>query len=373
MNASSFRRIMAGFALSFIALSASVGAQDAAAEAEPAKPVRWSIAIHGGAGVITREAMTPEKEAEYRAAIDRGLAAGVEVLQRGGSSLDAVEAVVVTMEDDPHFNAGRGAVFTWDGKNSLDAAIMDGRTRKAGAVVGLTRIRNPVKLARMVMEKGPHVMLAGSGAEQFARENGMTEVDPLWFYTQERWDQLQKLKAEKLTYIDVDHKYGTVGAVAVDSQGHVAAATSTGGLTGKRWDRIGDAPVIGAGTYADDRACAVSTTGTGEYFIREGVAHEICARLRFTGESAQVAADTVLLETGEMGGDGGVIVVTPDGQAVYSFNTPGMYRARANSEGMREVAIFRDDGPGGIAPPKAPEPAVEPASQPPAPKIEPKL
>ncbi len=376
MNATPFCRMLAGFALALTLFALPAAAQDGPAEAPSPQPGRWSIAIHGGAGTITREAMTPEKEAEYRAALDRGLAAGTAVLKSGGSALDAVTAVVVTMEDDPHFNAGRGAVFTWEGKNSLDAAIMDGRNRKAGAVAGLSRIRNPIKLARAVMEKGPHVFLIGAGAEQFARENGIEEVDPAWFYTQERWDQLQKLKAEKLTAYDVDHKYGTVGAVAVDSAGHVAAATSTGGLTGKRWDRVGDTPVIGAGTYADDRACAVSATGTGEFFIREGAAHEICARLRFTGESAQVAADTVMLETGEMGGDGGVIVVTPDGQAVYAFNTPGMYRGRANSDGLKEIAIYRDDGPGGLVPPRAvePEPAapVEPAPAS-APKIEPKL
>lgn len=377
MNATPLHRIARIFALTLALIALPVAAQEASPEPAPPKPVRWSIAIHGGAGTMSREAMTPEKEAEYRAALDRGLAAGVAVLERGGSALDAVAAVVVTMEDDPHFNAGRGAVFTWDGKNSLDAAIMDGRTRKAGAVAGLSRIKNPILLARAVMEKGPHVFLIGDGAEQFAREHGIQEVEPSWFYTQERWDQLQQLKAQKLSAYDVDRKYGTVGAVAVDSEGHVAAATSTGGLTGKRWGRVGDSPVIGAGTYADDRACAVSATGTGEFFIREGVAHEICARMRFTGESPQVAADTVMLEVGEMGGDGGVIVIAPDGQSAFSFNTAGMYRARANSEGLKEVAIFRDDGPGGIAPPKpiAPEPTapVEPVEPAPAPKIEPKL
>lgn len=350
MIASPLRRILTGFALG---LALPAAAQDTA---ESAPPPRWSIAIHGGAGTITREAMTPEKEAEYRAALERGLAAGIAVLEKGGAALDAVEAVVVTLEDDPHFNAGRGAVFTWDGKNSLDAAIMDGRGRMAGAVAGLSRTKNPIKLARAVMEKSPHVFLIGNGAEEFAREQGVEETDPAWFYTQERWEQLQKLKEQKLTAYDVDHKYGTVGAVAVDAKGHMAAATSTGGMTGKRWDRVGDAPVIGAGTYADDRACAVSATGTGEFFIREGVAHEICARMRLVGESPQVAADTVMLETGEMGGDGGVIVVSPDGKAVFSFNTPGMYRARADWEGLREVAIYRDDGPGGIAPPKVIEP-----------------
>ena len=376
MIATLLRRLLTSFALACTLFVWPASAQEAAEPAAP-KPVRWSIAIHGGAGTMSREAMTPDKEAAYRAALDRGLAAGVAVLESGGSALDAVQAVVVTMEDDPHFNAGRGAVFTWDGKNSLDAAIMDGKTRKAGAASGLSRTKNPILLARAVMDKGPHVFLSGDGAEEFARLHGIPEVDPAYFYTQERWDQLQKLKAEKLSAYDVDHKYGTVGAVAVDSEGHVAAATSTGGMTGKRWGRIGDAPVIGAGTYADDRACAVSATGTGEYFIREGVAHEICARIRFTGESPQTAADTVMLEVGEMGGDGGVIVIAPDGQSAFSFNTPGMYRARANSDGQREVAIFRNDGPGGIAPPKVPLPEVsmpEPASEPaPAPKIEPAL
>lgn len=371
MIATPLRRLIAGFALALCLFAQPAAAQDAA-DPVPVKPARWSIAIHGGAGSMSRETMTPEQEAEYRAALDRGLAAGIAVLESGGSALDAVQAVVVTMEDDPHFNAGRGAVFTWDGKNSLDAAIMDGKTRKAGAVSGLSRTKNPILLARAVMDKGPHVFLSGDGAEEFARLHGILEVDPAWFYTQERWDQLQKLKAEKLSTYDADHKYGTVGAVAVDSEGHVAAATSTGGITGKRWGRIGDTPVIGAGTYADDRACAVSATGSGEFFIREGVAHEICARMRFTGESPQTAADTVMLEVGEMGGDGGVIVIAPDGQSAFSFNTPGMYRARANSAGQREVAIFRNDGPGGIAPPKdvSPEPAPEPA---PAPKIAPVL
>ncbi len=374
MIASPLSRLFAGFALALTLFALPAAAQEAADPAPPPRPLRWSIAIHGGAGTMTRTAMTPEKEAEYRAALERGLAAGVAVLQAGGSSLDAVTAVVTTLEDDPHFNAGRGAVFTWDGKNSLDAAIMDGKTRKAGAVAGLARTKNPVLAARAVMEQGPHVFLTGDGAEQFAREHGIPEVDPSYFYTQERWDQLQKLKGQNLSAWDVEGKYGTVGAVAVDDQGHVAAATSTGGLTGKRWGRIGDSPVIGAGTYADDRACAVSATGTGEFFIREGVAHEICARIRFTGESPKVAADTVMLELGEMGGDGGVIVIAPDGQSAFSFNTEGMYRARANSDGLKEVAIFRDDGPGGIAPPKVIEPEpVAPVEPAPAPKIEPQL
>ncbi len=342
MKATPLRRLFASFALACTLFALPAAAQDAAEPAPPG-PVRWSIAIHGGAGTMSREAMTPEKEAEYRAALDRGLAAGTAVLERGGTALDAVAAVVTTMEDDPHFNAGRGAVFTWDGTNSLDAAIMDGKTRKAGAVSGLSRTKNPILLARAVMDRGPHVFLSGEGAEQFARLHGLPEVDPAYFYTQERWDQLQKLKAEKLSAYDVDHKYGTVGAVAVDGEGNVAAGTSTGGLTGKRWGRIGDSPVIGAGNYADNRACAVSATGAGEFFIRLGVAHEICARMRMLGEDAKIAADHVLKELELLGGTGGVIVAAPDGTATFSFNTPGMYRGRATSLGENFVAIYGDE------------------------------
>lgn len=302
----------------------------------------WSIAIHGGAGTMTRETMAEAVQAEYLAALDTALCAGEQVLKKGGSALDAVEAAVRALEDDPHFNAGRGAVFTYNGTNELDAAVMDGRTRAAGAVAGVCHTRNPVSLARAVMEKSPHVFLSGAGAEEFAREQAIEQIDPDWFATEERWRQLQELKARKFGWFDVDLKYGTVGAVAVDSEGHVAAATSTGGLTGKRWGRIGDSPVIGAGTWADDRACAVSATGAGEFFIREGVAHEIAARIRLAGESAEVAAQTVIGEVGKLGGDGGVIVVTPAGEALFAFNTPGMYRGRSIAGGLREVAIFGD-------------------------------
>lgn len=312
----------------------------APAFADEAPPPRWSIAIHGGAGTITREGTTPEKEAEYRAALSAALEAGSRVLRDGGTALDAVEAAIVLMEDDPHFNAGRGAVYTWQGTNELDASIMDGRTRAAGAATGLTRTRNPIRLARAVMERSRHVFLSGAGAEEFAREQGLEEVDPAWFATPERLRELEQLRAQQLSAGVVDYKYGTVGVVALDTSGHVAAGTSTGGMTGKRWGRIGDAPVIGAGTYADDRACAVSATGWGEFFIREGVAHEVCARLRFTDEGPQTAADTVIAEVAAMGGNGGVIVLTTDGQTVFSFNTPGMYRGRANSAGLNEVAIF---------------------------------
>jgi len=305
---------------------------------------RWTLVIHGGAGIIEKDKIKPEQEAGVRAGLEAALAAGSSVLERGGDALDAVEAAVQVLEDDPHFNAGRGAVFTWDAKNELDAAIMDGATRKAGAVAGTTATRHPVSLARKVMEESPHVMLSGAGADQFSREQGLEQVENSWFATPERREQLDKMKAnDKLGWFDVDLKYGTVGAVAMDANGHVAAATSTGGLTGKRWGRIGDSPLIGAGTYADDRACAVSATGAGEFFIREGVAHEICARVRFKGESLKAAADIVMAETKELGGTGGVIVTGPTGDMAWSFTTPGMYRGRASSNGERVVAFYGDD------------------------------
>jgi len=286
------------------------------------------------------ETMDAATAADHEAALATALDAGVAVLAAGGTALDAVAAAVIVLEDDPHFNAGRGAVFTYHGTNELDAAIMEGTGRKAGAVAGVTHTKNPVKLARAVMEAGPHVFLSGPGAEEFARDHGVEQVDPDWFATPERWRQLEELKARKLGWFDADLKYGTVGAVAVDGAGHVAAATSTGGLTGKRWGRIGDSPVIGAGTYADDRACAVSCTGSGEHFIRVGTAHEIAARVRLAGESVQAAADAVIAELGAMGGDGGVIYASPDGTTGFAFNTPGMYRARADSTGLRETAVF---------------------------------
>lgn len=304
----------------------------------------WSLVIHGGAGVMERKTMTPEREKAVRAALQRALDAGSAVLKRGGSSLDAVEATVRVLEDDPHFNAGRGAVFTAEGKNELDAAIMDGRTRAAGAVAGTTRTKNPVSLARKVMEDSPHVMLQGAGADVFSREKGLEQVDPSYFHTDERWQQLQTMLRTQTSSFDVDLKYGTVGAVARDTSGHVAAATSTGGLTGKKWGRVGDAPIVGAGTYADDRACAVSATGAGEYFIRVGVAHEICARVRMKGETIQAAADAVVQdELKTMGGSGGVIVVSPSGEMGWSFNTPGMYRGKVSSKSAPQVAIYHDE------------------------------
>ena len=300
----------------------------------------WSLAIHGGAGTLERADMSPEKEAAYRASLQAALDAGKAVLAGGGSAEDAVVAVITRLEDDEKFNAGKGAVFTWDGGHSLDASIMTGGDRAAGAVAGVTTVRHPILLARAVKDHSPHVMLAGNGAEAFARTQELETVAPEWFDTRERRDALERLKAENLSALDVDIKFGTVGAVALDANGHLAAGTSTGGMTGKRWDRIGDSPVIGAGTYADDRACAVSATGWGEYFIRVGVARTICARMEMKGETAQVAADAVMADVAALGGDGGVIVVAPNGDAVFSFNTSGMYRARATSAGREEIAIF---------------------------------
>ena len=314
----------------------------AAAPALAQQAGSWSLVIHGGAGTIAPERMKPGQEAAIRAALAKSLDAGSVVLKRGGSSLDAVEAAVRVLEDDPNFNAGKGAVFTYEGRNELDAAIMDGRDRRAGAVSGITKTKNPIGAARAVMEKSPHVMLSGAGADQFSAEQGLEQVDNSYFATPERRRQLDELRARKTSWFDVDLKYGTVGAVAVDTSGHVAAATSTGGLTGKRWGRIGDTPIIGAGTYADDRACAVSATGAGEFFIREGVAHEICARVRFKGEKIVEAARVVMAEVKALGGDGGVIVVGPDGVGGWSFNTPGMYRGRVSSTAAAEVGLYGD-------------------------------
>jgi beta-aspartyl-peptidase (threonine type) len=301
----------------------------------------WRLVIHGGAGVIERDRLTPEQDQGIRSALSRALEAGAGLLEAGGTALDAVEAAVKELEDDPHFNAGRGAVLTFQGTTELDAAIMDGASLKAGAAAGITCTKNPVSLARAVMEQSPHVMLCRDGADLFSREQGLEQAGPEWFELPERRRQLEEMKASG-DWFDVDMKYGTVGAVALDLRGHVAAATSTGGVTGKRWGRVGDSPVIGAGTYADDRSCAVSGTGSGEYFIRLAIAHEISTRIRLCGDDAQTAADCAIADLGQLGGSGGVIVVSPRGEATWSFNSAGMYRGRASAEG-REVAIYGDE------------------------------
>lgn len=302
-----------------------------------------SIAIHGGAGVISRASMTAENERAYRADLERSLDAGYAVLEKGGTSLDATVAAVRILEDSPYFNAGHGSVFSHAGINELDAAIMDGATQKAGAVAGVRHIRNPIELARLVMERTSHVLLSGEGAEEFALEQGVTLVPGSYFYTERRWKQLEEAqKSEPVASVDTDIGYfGTVGAVARDRNGNLAAATSTGGVTNKRWGRIGDSPIIGAGTFADNATCAVSATGSGEYFIRAVVAHEICARVRLSVVSAAEAARAVIHgKLKEIGGDGGVIVVDRDGALSLEFNTEGMFRAARDSRGRREVAIY---------------------------------
>ncbi len=326
--------ILASFALSMPATAAD------------GDPPMISIAIHGGAGVISRASMSAENERAYRVELERALDAGYDVLEKGGSSLDATVAAVRILEDSPYFNAGLGAVFNHAGINELDAAIMDGATQKAGAVAGVKHIRNPIELARMVMERTPHVLLSGEGAEEFALEQGVTLVPGSYFYTERRWKQLEEAqkieKNERVASADEDIGYfGTVGAVARDKNGNLAAATSTGGMTNKRWGRIGDSPIIGAGTYADNATCAVSATGSGEYFIRAVVAHEICARVRLSGVSAAEAArDVIHGKLKDIGGDGGVIVADKDGALSLEFNTEGMFRAARDSKGRREVAIY---------------------------------
>jgi beta-aspartyl-peptidase (threonine type) len=304
----------------------------------------WTLVIHGGSGSMARDTLPPEQDAAARAGLASALAAGAAILRSGGSSLDAVEAAVRVLEDDPVFNAGRGAVLTYDGAIELDAAVMDGATLAAGAVTGVTATRNPVGLARAVMAHGRHVLLSGTGADLFSVEQEIEQAESGWFRTYERLRQLEEMKARgDDDAFDVGMKYGTVGAVAADINGHVAAATSTGGLTAKRWGRIGDSPLIGAGTYADDRACAVSATGAGEYFIRLSAAHEIAARMRLAGDTVEQAADMVIDELGALGGLGGVIVVAPDGSGGWAFNTPGMYRAMIAHDSAAEVAIYGDE------------------------------
>ena len=302
----------------------------------------WTLVLHGGAGQMTRDTVTPAQAEGARAALGRALDAGAAVLAADGAALDAVEAAVRVLEDDPHFNSGRGAALTHAGVAELDAAIMDGRDRNAGAVAGVTATRHPVSLARAVMSDSPHVLLSGAGADAFSVEQGCEPATQDWLVLPERRAQLAEMIAGGGAF-DVDMKYGTVGAVACDAHGHVAAATSTGGVTGKRWGRIGDSPLIGAGTYADDRAGAVSCTGSGEFFIRVGVAHEICARVRLAGDTLEEAVAGVIAEVTALGGSGGIIATGPQGEAVWHFTTPGMYRARLGSDGARAIAVFGDE------------------------------
>jgi beta-aspartyl-peptidase (threonine type) len=303
----------------------------------------FGIAIHGGAGSLPRAEMGGDKEKNYRAGLAAALDAGYAVLQGGGTSLDAVTRALVSLEDNPLFNAGLGAVFTLDGHNELDAAIMDGRTLEAGAVCGVTHIRNPIELARTVMEHSEYVMLSGAGAEEFALSRGFTMVPRNYFHTPERWRQLERIRSGDvgLSALTISH-VGTVGAVALDCDGRLAAATSTGGMTGKRFNRIGDSPIIGAGTYADDRSCAVSATGHGEVFIRAAVAHDICSRMRFGGRTVSEAVREVVLgELPAMHGEGGVIAIDRNGEIAMEFNSEGMFRASRRAGEEPHVAIYR--------------------------------
>jgi L-asparaginase / beta-aspartyl-peptidase len=305
------------------------------------------LVIHGGAGVIKRD-MTPAREKAVRAAMTKALLDGYAQLKAGKPALDAVSTAITVMEDDSHFNAGKGSVFTHDGKTEMDAAIMDGDTLRAGSIAAVQRVKNPILLARAVMEHSSHVMLVGEGAEAFAKTQGITLVDPSYFHTDERWQQLQKALKEdaaKQPHADVEtaKHFGTVGAVALDSDGHLAAGTSTGGMTDKRWGRVGDSPIIGAGTYANAQ-CAVSGTGWGEFYIRTVAAHEICMKVSMLNEPIQrAAAEVINQEIPSMGGNGGAIALDGDGNIAMPFNTDGMFRGWIGADGVPHVAIYDDE------------------------------
>lgn len=343
------------------AVHAQTGGQGAAAHSAPHK---WALVLHGGAGVIERSSMSPEAENQYRAGLNEAITAAGAVLDKGGSAVDAVQVAIELMEDNPLFNAGRGAVFAADGTNQLDAAIMDGATMKAGAVADVQRTRHPIALARAVMDKSQNVMMIGAGADAFAAHVGLEQVPPGFFFTERRWEGLEKeLKAKgepvparpagappapgvPLSFFEQPdaHKYGTVGVAALDEHGDIAAGTSTGGVTAKQWNRVGDSPILGAGTYASNTSCAVSATGTGEYFIRLTVARTICALVEYKGLRLQQAADDVVQkQLPAIHGDGGVIAITPDGQLAWSFNTPGMFRAKLVQGGKPQIGIYRDE------------------------------
>lgn len=319
------------------------------------KNAKYVLVMHGGAGTILKKNMTAEKEAAYRETMTKALQTGYDALKSGKSSLDAVEVAIHVLEDSPLFNAGKGAVFTHEGKNEMDAAIMDGKTLKAGAIAGVTVIRNPISAARAVMDKSEHVMMAGKGAEAFAKQAGLTIVDPSYFYTEDRWRGLQQAikqdsikavldhdkKAMKLGTINPDFKFGTVGAVALDKSGNLAAGTSTGGMTNKRYGRIGDAPIIGAGTYANNATAGVSGTGWGEFYIRTVLAHDLSAMMEYQKLSVQEASKKVIEKMGKLGGDGGLIALDKNGHVAMEFNTAGMYRGTVTEDGKISVDIYK--------------------------------
>ena len=314
----------------------------------------FAIIIHGGAGTILKKNMTPEKEAAFKATLEEAIRVGYEILKNGGTSLDAVTKTINVMEDSPLFNAGKGAVFTNAETNELDASIMDGKTLNAGASAGTTNVRYPIDLARAIMDHSPHVMMAGSGAQKFAEEQGLEMVDAKFFYTDHRFQSLQRAKENERIELDhddktafyddtiKDFKFGTVGCAALDKDGNLAAGTSTGGMTNKRWGRVGDAPIIGSGTYANNATCAVSSTGWGEYFIRAQVAHDISALMDYKGLSLAEAAKTVIAKVGDLGGDGGIVAVDKNGNMVAEFNTAGMYRASMNDDGELVIGIYKE-------------------------------
>jgi len=312
------------------------------------KVPEYAIVIHGGAGTIQRENMSAEKDSSYRAALNAALDIGEKILADGGSALDAVEATIHLMEDSPLFNAGRGAVFTHDGRNAHDASVMVGSTQMAGASTGTSNVKHPISLARAVMEQSAHVMMSGEGAESFAAEVGLEQVDPKYFYTERRWNSLQRiLKKEEakieLSEDDIDKKHGTVGCVALDKNGNIVAGTSTGGMTNKRYDRIGDSPVIGAGTFADNASCGVSATGHGEYFIRYTVARDIAAMMEYGGYTLEEAGEKIINEKlVEKGGTGGVVALDRKGNITMPFNTSGMYRGW-RKPGESYVGIYKGE------------------------------
>lgn len=346
-----FKTIFLSFSISLMMLSCSA---QSALKNQP----KYVMVIHGGAGTIEKKFMTPEKEKAYTAALTQALQQGYNLLKEGKSSIDAVQAAINVLEDSPLFNAGKGAVFTNEGKNELDASIMDGKTLKAGAVAGVTNIKNPINAARAVMEKSEHVMMVGKGAELFAANNGCDTVPPSYFFTQERWDQLQRtIKQEEegraafnetdvrengiYGISDKDKKFGTVGAVALDNKGNLAAGTSTGGMTNKRYGRVGDSPIIGAGTYCNNATAGISCTGWGEYYIREVAAHRMSSLIELKNLSIVAAAKQVIAEIGKMGGDGGIIGLDRSGKIAMEFNTSGMYRGMVDENGKITVYIYK--------------------------------
>ncbi|GGF06753.1 isoaspartyl peptidase/L-asparaginase family protein [Hymenobacter cavernae] len=312
-----------------------------------------ALAVHGGAGTISRDQMTPELERKYRDALQQIIETGYDVLRNGGLALDAVEAAVRALEDSPMFNAGRGSVFTHDGRHEMDAALMDGRDRSAGAVAGVRNIQNPISLCRLIMERSDHVLLAWPGAEEFAREHNVPTQPDEYFFTQHRYDQLQGALKSGKVQLDHSHdgspkenpksKIGTVGAVARDRHGNLAAATSTGGMTNKRYSRIGDSPVIGSGTFADNRTCAISCTGTGEFFMRAVAAYDVACLIEYRGLSLAEACNIVVHDKlAPVGGDGGLIAVDAAGNLALPFNSEGMYRGTLTSETPLYIGIFKE-------------------------------